>query len=72
VKYVDGVAVVRPRPELDRARLFIKWEVLDVDRTQTVVDRRRLPDNETVMVDSHLRDQLHRKVTVSAIQVYVS
>ena len=67
MQYVDREAVVCPRADLDGARLFVEREKLDVDWTQAFVDRRRLPDYEAVRVDAHLRDPLHRKVTVSAV-----
>ena len=69
VKYVDREAVVCPGTDLDGAGLLVKREELDVDRTQAQVDRRRLPDYETVRMDSHLRDPLHRKVAVSAMNI---
>ena len=43
---VDRVAVVGPRADFERALLLVEWEELDVDRTQALVDRRRLPDHE--------------------------
>jgi len=67
VHYLNGVFVVRPRTDLDGAQLLVEREELDVDRAQAFVDRRRLPDYETVWIDGDLRDQLHRKVAVSAI-----
>ena len=67
VEQVDGGAVVRPRADLDGARLLVERKELDVDWAQAEVDRRRLPDQETVRVDRHLRDQLHREIPVSAL-----
>ena len=66
VKYIDGEAVVCPRTDLYSTGLLVEREELDVDRTQAQIDRRRLPDYETVRMDRRLRDQLHREVTVSA------
>ena len=66
VLYLDGVLVIRPRTNLDRAQLLVEREKLDVDRTQTFVDRRRLPDYAAVGMNGHFGEQLHRKVTVSA------
>ena len=63
--------MVRPRADLDGARLLVEREELDVDRTQALVDRRRLPDNEAVRVDRHLRDRLHREVAVGASIVII-
>jgi len=69
VKYIDREAVVRPGTDLDGARLLVVREELDVDRTQTIVDRRRLPDYETVRMDGHLRHLFHREVTISATDI---
>jgi len=52
---------------LDGASLLVEGEEFDVDRTKTEIDRRRLPDHQTVRVDRDLRDQLHREVTVGAL-----
>jgi len=70
VKDIDREAVVRPRTDLDGARLLVEREELDVDRTQAFVDRRRLPDNEAVGMDRHLRDMFDREVTVSATDTH--
>jgi len=69
VKYEDGETVVGPGTDLDGTCLLVEREKLDVDRTQADVDRRRLPDNETVRVDGDLRNQLYRKVAVSAVGI---
>jgi len=66
VENVDGETVVRPRTDLDGASLLVERKELDVDRTQAEVDRRRLPDDETVRMNRHLRDQLHGEVAVGA------
>ena len=70
VKNVHRVAVVRPRADLDGARLLVEREELDVDRTQAFVDRRRLPVYEAVGMDGHLGDLFHREVAVSATDTY--
>ena len=63
---IDRVPVVSPRTDLERAQLFVEGEEFDVDRTQTFVDRRGLPDHQARVVYCRLRHQLHREVPVSA------
>jgi len=72
VKDIDREAVIRPRANLDGARLLVEREELDVDRTQAFVDRRRLPVNEAVVMDGHLGDLFHREITVSATHTFTA
>lgn len=61
---VDRVAVVGPRPNFQGTDLLVEWKELDVDETEALVDRRRVPYDATSVVHRRLRHYLHRKVTV--------
>ena len=63
---IDRVSVVRPRADLECALLLVEREELDVDRTQALVDRRRLPYDQSVGMDRRLSHQLHCEISVSA------
>jgi len=56
VKDINRKAVISPWTDLDGTRLLVERKELDVDRTETFVDRRRLPDYETVGMNCYLRD----------------
>ena len=62
-----GVLVVGPRADLDGTRLLVEREELHINRTQALVDRRRLPDYQPVRMYCHFCDCLHREVPVSAV-----
>ena len=63
---IDRVAVVGPRSDLQGAQLLVEREELNVDRTETFVDGRWLPENQSGVVDRRLCHQLYREVTVGA------
>lgn len=58
--------IVRPATELEHAGLLVKREILDVDLTGGLVNGRRLPLDQTLVVDRRLGGQRHFEVAVRA------
>lgn len=54
-QYTDQVAVVSPWTELHEARLFVEWEVLDIDLAERLVDGRRFPNHFACVMQNGLR-----------------
>jgi len=65
-------AVIGPRTELEDAGLFVEWEVLHVDLAGRFIYGRRLPLDQSLMVDRGLRGQGHLEVAVRAASEHIS
>lgn len=63
-------AVVRPRAELEDARLLVEGEVLDVDLAARLVNGRRFPLDQAAVVHRCLGGQRHLEVPVGAKSPY--
>lgn len=65
-------AVIGPRTKLEDAGLLIEWEVLHVDLAGRLIYGRRLPLDQSLMVDGGLRGQGHLEVAVRAASEHIS
>lgn len=65
-------AVIGPRTELEDAGLLVEWEVLHVDLAGWLIYGRRLPLDQSLMVDRGLRGQGHLEVAVRAASEHIS
>jgi hypothetical protein len=63
-EYTDQVAIVRPGAELHETRLFVEWEVLDINLTERLVDGRRFPHHFARVIEDGLRHYGHLVVSV--------
>lgn len=59
-------SVVCPATKLENARLFIKWKVFDVDLARALVNCRRFPFDQPLIVDGSLGGKSHFEVSVRA------
>ena len=59
-------AVISPATELHHTGLLVKREVLDVDLARGLVDGRRLPLHQAVIIERRLRGQRHLEIAVGA------
>lgn len=65
-------AVIGPRTKLEDAGLLVEGEVLHVDLARWLIYGRRLPLDQSLMVDCGLRGQGHLEVAVRAASEHIS
>jgi hypothetical protein len=64
-EYTDQISIVRPGAELHETRLFVEWEVLDINLTEGLVDGRRFPHHFACVIEDCLRHYGHLVVSIS-------
>ena len=68
----DLESVVCPTAKLEHARLFIEWEILDIDLATRFIDGRRLPLNQPAIVHGGFGRQRHLKVAIGTCDVRIN